>query len=133
VVKETRKGMEGKKEEVEQELERLKQMHEDLKSENEQLRVRNEALEESDAPEVSFKNSSGTFTPELTKVVWDLLACHVAFEKIGPVIESCLSLVGKYPKQLPCSRTISNMNISRLAAAQVQLKVGEWGRGKNMI
>jgi hypothetical protein len=96
---------------------------EELQSENEQLRVRNEELEEDQAPEVNLKLSSGAFTPECTKVVWDLLDSHVAFESIPRVMSSCLSLAGKTTKQLPCLRTIMNMNISRLAASQVQTQV----------
>lgn len=50
-----------------------------------------------------------------------MLNNYVSTTRVGPVIETCLKLVGKIPDRLPSATTINNMNIQRLVLAQNKL------------
>ena len=63
------------------------------------------------------------YKPEVVELVWHLQECNVAFHRIPTVIEHCLKFVGKRAKQLPTTKTINSMSVSRLAASQRQMEV----------
>jgi hypothetical protein len=100
-----------------------------MKTENEMLQTvldekeeEIEKLEEEKEEEIDLMEGT-RYKPELVELVWKLQDNNVAFHSIPSVIAACLKLVGKRAVQLPNVKTITNMNLSRLAASQKQTEV----------
>lgn len=68
-----------------------------------------------------FDEITQKYKPEVQTCVHSLLNNYVTTTRVGPVIETCLKLVGKIPDRLPSATTINNMNIQILVLAQNKL------------
>ena len=80
-----------------------------------------EELEFNNSPDVNFQTSSGQYHPDFTAAIWRLLDLRVSLDHLNPVVETCLSLVGKKMTNRPARSTLDNMSAARLAAAQAQI------------
>ena len=81
-----------------------------------------EELRQANSVEVETMNGS-SYTPEFINLVWKLQSKNVPFHHISSVISDCWEFVDKKATNLPTEKTLSSINLSRLAAGQKQMEV----------
>lgn len=69
----------------------------------------------------TFDKHARKYTSEVQKCVYTLLDNNVSASNVGTVINACLKLVGREAEKTPAKITVLEMNLQRLALAQMQI------------